>query len=221
MKKLFAVILAGAMLIPFASCGKTDPTRNPDDNTKKTEEVLTPADTKESDAGESGVDETTNADALVLLPGELYIVGDTPVVKTVCAAGNQAGSTEFNYKDPATKGIRCVFELNEWIEFVLDTDGTDSLKVFAYKHEADARVYLDKTFNEEDAVAFAELNKPETEGESWGDFYIHPDEYPEGIYDIVFVKDGKAVAMMAAKIVGEGAIADKSDDELASMMKSF
>ena len=29
---------------------------------------------------------------------------------------------------------------------------------------ADAKVYLDKTFNEEDAVAFADLNKPETEG---------------------------------------------------------
>lgn len=47
-------------------------------------------------------------------------------------------------------------------------------------------------------VSFADLNKPETEGECCGAFYIQPDEQPEGIYDIVFVKDGKAVAMMAA-----------------------
>ena len=106
------------------------------------------------------------ADAIVLLPGELYIVGDTPVVKGVCVADNQAGSSDFNSKDPATKGIRCLFELNEWLEFVLDTDGTDSLKVFAYKHD-------------------------------------------------------KAVAMMAAKFVTYGSISDKSDDELAPMMKSF
>ena len=102
-----------------------------------------------------------------------------------------------------------------------DTKESDAVDPSADETTNDAKVYLDKTFNEEDAVAFADLNKPETEGESWGAFYIQPDEHPEGIYDIVFVKDGKAVAMMAAKFVAYGAISDKSDDELASMMKSF
>lgn len=52
MKKLLAAALTGAMLVSFASCGKTDPVRNPDDYTEQTEEK-TSAENKESFGGET------------------------------------------------------------------------------------------------------------------------------------------------------------------------
>lgn len=226
MKKFMAIVLAGVMLVSLASCGKTDPTRNPDDYTKKTEETTeeskTPADTTEESKGGEPAATTATVDRISLQAGELYIVGDTPVVKAVCVAGNRSGSLEFNYRKPSTEGIRCIFELNEYLDFVLETDGTAGIKVYAFKQQQDASVYLEKDFdNDESMVASADLSKPESEGDGWGSFYLNPEDCTEGIYDIVFVKDGKAVAIMAAKFVGAGVLEGMTDEQIASAMERF
>ena len=54
-----------------------------------------------------------------------------------------------------------------------------------------------------------------------GCFYLSPDYADPGVYDIVFVKGGKAVAVIKALFVKESSIEDKSDDDLRAMMKDF
>ena len=194
---------------------------------KKTPATESSKDNKAAQTDDKNGGETTkapSADALVLLPGKLVIVneGDNgPVIKGVNVAGNICGTTEFNSKAPAADGVRCVFELNEYLDFYLDTNETSGLKVFAYKHAEDANIYVDRTNGEDGAAGFCDLNKPEDAADSWGAFYVNPADWQPGYYDLVFTKDGKAVALMQIKYFNDGEIQGKSDEELTALMKSF
>ena len=222
MKKILALILSVFMILSLAACsnsGKSGST--PAASVKETG--------SEADAGGNN-DATQNnagADAVVLLPGELYQFDKDadggPVIKGITVKGNRLGSGEFNEKDPAVKGIRCVFELNEWVEFYLDSGAANGIYVYVYKHADDAKVYTDMGFTEEDVkvLATCTLEKPEEAGDQWGSFYLNPDYADPGVYDIVFVKGGKAVAVMEAKFYAAESLGDKSDDDLRAMMKDF
>ena len=222
MKKLIALIISVTMLLSLSACNKGKGTPAPANAT-----------TKAAAAGEGAGGNTDatkkNADAgaIVLLPGELYQFDKDadggPVIKGITVKGNQFGSSEFNEKDPDVKGIRCIFGLNEWVEFYPDTSVNDGLWVYVYKHADDANVYTDMGFTEEDTkvLATCTLEKPEEAADQWGSLYVNPDNAQPGVYDIVFVKDGKAVAVMEAKFFVESSIQDKSDDELRAMMKDF
>ena len=222
MKKILALILSVFMILSLAACsnsGKSGST--PAATAKETG--------SEADAGGNN-DATPNnagADAVVLLPGELYQFDKDadggPVIKGITVKGNRLGSGEFNEKDPAVKGIRCVFELNEWVEFYLDSGAANGIYVYVYKHADDAKVYTDMGFTEEDVkvLATCTLEKPEEAGDQWGALYLNPDYADPGVYDIVFVKGGKAVAVMEAKFYAAESLGDKSDDDLRAMMKDF
>ena len=223
MKKILALIISATMLLSLSSCVSSNGTSNADKET-----------TKDSVAGEDAggnADETKNnnsdAGAIVLLPGELYQFDKDadggPVIKGLTVKGNQVGTAEFNAKDPDVKGIRCIFQLDEWVEFYPDTSVNDGLWVYVYKHADDANVYTDMGFTEEDTkvLATCTLEKPEEADYQWGALYLHPDYADPGVYDIVFVKDGKAVAVMEAKFFDGLSLQDKSDDELRTMMKDF
>ncbi|MBR3340091.1 MAG: hypothetical protein IKG30_00595 [Clostridiales bacterium] len=222
MKKILALILSVFMILSLAACsnsGKSGST--PAATAKETG--------SEADAGGNN-DATQNnagADAVVLLPGELYQFDKDadggPVIKGITVKGNRLGSGEFNEKDPAVKGIRCVFELNEWVEFYLDSGAANGIYVYVYKHTDDAKIYTDMGFTEEDVkvLATCTLEKPEEAGDQWGSFYLNPDYADPGVYDIVFVKGGKAVAVMEAKFYAAESLGDKSDDDLRAMMKNF
>jgi len=214
MKKICALILSAAMLLSFAACGKKDQTS------------VTSQDTKAAQQADNNGGETTkapSADALVLLPGKLVIVneGDNgPVIKGINVAGNRAGSSEFNSKAPGTDGVRCIFELNEYLEFYLDSNETSGIKVFAFKHIEDANEYIENNrFN--GAVAHGDLEKPENTADCWGSFYFNPEDCEPGYYDLVFVADSGIVAMMQIKLFSEDELSAKSDDELSALMKSF
>ena len=163
----------------------------------------------------------------MLLPGELYQfdkdAAGGPVIKGLTLSGNRLGSTEFNSKDPGVKGIRCVFELNEWVEFYPDVNGSDNLYVYVFKHADDAKVYTEMAYTEEDTKVLATcmLEKPEEAEYQWGAFYLNPDYAEPGVYDIVIVKGGKAVAVMEARFFEAESLGDKSDDDLRAMMKDF
>lgn len=216
MKKIFALIISAAMLVSLAACS------NP--NSASTPTTTAKAAGSEADAGGNLDTNNNNAssDAIVLLPGELYQF-DKDVIKGITVKGNQLGSGEFNDKDPDVKGIRCVFLLNEWVEFYPDTSVANGIYVYVYKHADDAKVYTDMGFTEEDVkvLATCTLEKPEDAGYQWGALYLNPEYADPGVYDIVFVKDGKAVAVMEAKFYAEGSLSDKSDDDLRAMMKDF
>ena len=222
MKKIFALILSASMLLSLAACSRTD-------KTGSTSSALAKETGSEADAG-GNADATKNnagADVVTLLPGELYQFDKDadggPAIKGITVKGNCLGSGEFNEKDPDVKGIRCVFELNEWVEFYPDTNGTDNLWVYVFKHADDAKAYTEMGYTEEDVrvLATCTLEKPEAAGDQWGALYLNPDYAEPGVYDIVFVKDGKAVAVMEAKFFAAASLGDKSDDDLRAMMKDF
>lgn len=222
MKKLIALIISATMLLSLSACNKGKGTPAPANET-----------TKAAAAGEGAGGNTDatkkNADAgaIVLLPGELYQFDKDddggPVIKGLTVKGNQVGTVEFNAKDPDVKGIRCIFQLNEWVEFYPDTTVTEGIYVYVYKHADDAKVYTDMGFTEEDTkvLATCTLTKPEEAANQWGSLYVNPDNAQPGVYDIVFVKDGKAVAVMKANFFKEGELDGKSDDDLRAMMKDF
>ena len=222
MKKILALIISATMLLSLSACNKGKGTPAPANET-----------TKAAAAGEGAGGNTDatkkNADAgaIVLLPGELYQFDKDadggPVIKGLTLKGNQYGSAEFNDKAPDVKGIRCIFALNEWVEFYPDTTVTGGIYVYVYKHADDAKVYTDMGFTEEDTkvLATCTLEKPEEADYQWGALYLNPDYDDPGFYDIVFVKDGKAVAVMKANFFKEGDLDGKSDDDLRAMMKDF
>ena len=225
MKRVVALVIACAMSLALFGCGKSNGTSTSDKETTKNTVA------GEDNGGGGNTDATNNtkpdAGAIVLLPGELYQfdkdAADGPVIKGLTLKGNQCGTTEFNAKDPDVKGIRCIFQLNEWVEFYPDTTVTRGIYVYVYKHADDAKVYTDMGFTEEDTkvLATCTLEKPEEADYQWGALYLNPDYADPGVYDIVFVKDGKAVAVMEAKFFVESSLQDKSDDELRAMMKDF
>ena len=223
MKKILALIISATMLLSLSSCANSNRTSTADKETTK-DSV-----SGEDAGGNSDATKNNNSDAgaIVLLPGELYQfdkdVADGPVIKGLTLKGNQCGTSEFNAKDPDVKGIRCIFQLNEWVEFYPDTAVTEGIYVYVYKHADDAKVYTDMGFTEEDTkvLATCTLTKPEEAANQWGSLYVNPDNAQPGVYDIVFVKDGKAVAVMKANFFKEGDLDGKSDDDLRAMMKDF
>ena len=218
MKKILALIISATMLLSLSSCANSNRTSTADKETTK-DSV-----SGEDACGNSDATKNNNSDAgaIVLLPGELYQF-DKDVIKGITVKGNQLGSAGFNDKDPDVKGIRCIFQLNEWVEFYPDTSVNDGLWVYVYKHADDANVYTDMGFTEEDTkvLATCTLEKPEEADYQWGALYLNPDYADPGVYDIVFVKDGKAVAVMEAKFFDGLSIQEKSDEELSAMMKDF
>ena len=223
MKKILALIISATMLLSLSSCANSNGTSTADKETTK-DSV-----SGEDAGGNSDATKNNNSDAgaIVLLPGELYQFDKDadggPVIKGLTLKGNQVGTEEFNAKDPDVKGIRCIFQLNEWVEFYPDTSVNDGLWVYVYKHADDANVYTDMGFTEEDTkvLATCTLEKPEEADYQWGALYLNSDNAQPGVYDIVFVKDGKAVAVMEAKFFDGLSIQEKSDEELSAMMKDF
>lgn len=223
MKKIIALIISATMLLSLSACNKGK-------GTPASSNATTKAAAGEGAGAGGNTDATkknTDAGAIVLLPGELYQFDKDadggPVIKGLTLKGNQCGTTEFNAKDPDVKGIRCIFQLDEWVEFYPDTTVTGGIYVYVYKHADDAKVYTDMGFTEEDTkvLATCTLTKPEEAADQWGALYVSPDNAQPGVYDIVFVKDGKAVAVIKALFVKESSIEGKSDDELRAMMKDF
>ena len=224
MKKFIALIISATMLLSLSACNKGK-------GTPASSNATTKAAAAGEGAGAGGntdaTKKNTDAGAIVLLPGELYQFDKDadggPVIKGLTLKGNQCGTSEFNAKDPDVKGIRCIFQLNEWAEFYLDTTVNEGIYVYVYKHADDAKVYTDMGFTEEDTkvLATCTLTKPEEAADQWGSLYLNPENAQPGIYDIVFVKDGKAVAVMKANFFKEGDLDGKSDDDLRAMMKDF
>ena len=224
MKKFIALIISATMLLSLSACNKGK-------GTPASSNATTKAAAAGEGAGAGGntdaTKKNTDAGAIVLLPGELYQFDKDadggPVIKGLTLKGNQCGTSEFNAKDPDVKGIRCIFQLNEWAEFYLDTTVNEGIYVYVYKHADDAKVYTDMGFTEEDTkvLATCTLTKPEEAADQWGSLYLNPENAQPGVYDIVFVKDGKAVAVMKANFFKEGDLDGKSDDDLRAMMKDF
>ena len=244
MKKVLAVLLALSLTAAFAACGKQDESSDKSDAATTT--TTAAADQQESSGEEQTTTTTTTAatdspqDSKVtdessdvgevlgpLEPGKLFVFpledGEEQVLRNVRLAGNQAGTADFNEKDPAER-VRCIFMLDEWVEIYPDTDAESGLKCWAFRHKDDLAFYLDNTLSEESDgfVQVLDLNKdPDDETLPWGSFYIFSDENEAGLYDLVFTYNDKPVGALITKFYNNDELMEKSDEELEELMKGI
>ena len=241
MKKVLAIILALSLTAALAACGKQD-----ESSDKSDAATTTTAANQQESSGEDQTTTTTTAatdptqDSKVsdessdvgevlgpLKPGKLFVFpleeGEEQVLRNVRLAGNCAGTADFNAIDP-TERVRCIFELEEWIEIYPDTDAESGLKCWAFRHKDDLAFYLDNTLSEE-TEGFAQvldLNKnPDDETGCWGSFYLFSEECEAGLYDLVFTYNGKPVGALITKFYNHNELTIKSDEELEELMKGI
>lgn len=244
MKKALAILLALSLTAALAACGKQDESSDKSDAATTT--TTAAADQQESSGEDQTTTTTTTAatdspqDSKVsdessdvgevlgpLEPGKLFVFpleeGEEQVLRNVRLAGNQAGTGDFNAKDPAER-VRCIFMLYEWVEIYPDTDAESGLKCWVFRHKDDLAFYLDNTLSEE-SEGFAQmldLNKdPDDETLPWGSFYLSPEEYEPGLYDLVFTYNDKPVGALITKFYMNDELMDKSDEELEELMKGI
>lgn len=175
--------------------------------------------------GSNGIaaDATQVQDTMVL--GKLYFVnieeGKQPVMTALSLSGNRCGSEMFNSKPCSADGIRSVFELDEWIEFHPQADAGSGLKVMVFAHKEDQGFYLKDSLDDETPgyAQVCELNKdPDDETNSWGSFYLRPEEFEPGFYDFVFICGDKVLATMLTRFYKPDELFEKSDSDLEELM---
>ncbi len=221
MKRIIALVLAILTLWCLVACGSTG---DNDGKGKDTKAVTADAGDATADAGTDTAeapDTSDNKDAENAgLTGELVFIdpdGDE-IVRGMTISGNRSGTAEFNSKDPAAEGIRCVFELNEYVGVTPDTDET-LMSVYVFKHREDQSSYEKTDFSDpgDDFVTVHESERDE-DGR-WGEFYVNPEDAEPGYYDLVFTVDGKAVASLVTRFCAQGELENKTDAELEKLMK--
>ena len=217
MKKLLTIALILALVLGLTACGRaannagTDPGADPGGQTD-------PANTPDEPGTVPGDPQAAQLD------GTLRFIElkdrDAHVLRGVRISGNRAGSEEFNSKAPATEGIRCVFELNEYVAALPDTDVTSGILVYVLPHrEGEAqKSYETEWFSDEMPELAAVYNMEQREGDDWGEFYLNPEEAAPGCYDFVFVYEGKAIATLATRFCDEGQLENLTDKELEDYM---
>ena len=217
--RLFATIFSATMLL--ASCGGSQ------NQNSTTDSANNSATTTDGSTASNNSGNATKADAQkAMIPGKLNFVnlkdGEQPVMTALTLKGNQVGSAEWNDRKPATEGIRCIFNLNEWIEFYPVTNAEYGIKVWIIKHKDDQSYYLKNKMRDitPGFVQGGDIRKdPDAEeGSPWGSMYVNPENAEPGYYDFVFTYEDKVFATMLTKFYKENELDNKSDDELTDLM---
>lgn len=217
--RLFAAIFSATMLL--ASCGGSQ------NQNSTTDSANNSATTTDGSTASNNSGNATKADAQkAMIPGKLNFVnlkdGEQPVMTALTLKGNQVGSAEWNDRKPATEGIRCIFNLNEWIEFYPVTNAEYGIKVWIIKHKDDQSYYLKNKMRDitPGFVQGGDIRKdPDAEeGSPWGSMYVNPENAEPGYYDFVFTYEDKVFATMLTKFYKVDELDNKSDDELTDLM---
>ncbi len=224
MKRVCSLFLALVLVIALMACGKSG--GGSLEAPKGDSAAPAPSAVPAAPAPQSGTaapaeapgDENSQAEE-PRIPGTLYPIGlkegEEPVIRGIYLCGNIAGSEEFNRMDYSTDGIRCIFELSEWVEIYLDTDEKDNLEVWVLKNGENRDGYGSVDFSDEmpGFAARLELEYPEDDY-PWGSFYLDPEYAGAGYYDLVFTRGGKAAAVMVTRFYPEEELRNNSDAEL-------
>jgi hypothetical protein len=205
----------------LASCGGSQ------NQNSTTDSANNSATTTDGSTASNNSGNATKTDAQkAMIPGKLNFVnlkdGEQPVMTALTLKGNQVGSAEWNDRKPATEGIRCIFNLNEWIEFYPVTNAEYGIKVWIIKHKDDQSYYLKNKMRDitPGFVQGGDIRKdPDAEeGSHWGSMYVNPENAEPGYYDFVFTYEDKVFATMLTKFYKENELDNKSDDELTDLM---
>ena len=225
MKKLIMIALAIVMIVSLAACKGSE-----NGNNSTNPPASSTGDNQQSgnESGSNTSQSGNNAEA-AKLTGKLNLIElddrDPSVLRGVIIQGNHAGGYDgINGKESSLTDVRCIFELNEWVEFYPDTDATYGLRIWILKHRDDQEYYNTAKFSDLDPnfANYCDLHYPEDEENPdewyWGSFYLHPEECEPGYYDFVFTYEGKAIATLLTRFYAEGELSAKSDAELEALM---
>ncbi len=225
MKKTIAFLLAILMLLGVTACGGSSDGAQGSSAGQSGGSSQSGASTQAGGNSSSGTSGAVEA----RLTGKLMFIDlddrDPSILRGVTVKGNCAGTGEFNAKPASTEGIRCAFELNEWVEFYPDTDKEYALRVWALKHRDDWDYYNTCKFSDlmPNFVNYCDLHYPvdsDTPEEwYWGSFYLNPYDCEPGYYDFVFTYEGKAIAVLQTRFYQDAELSGKSDAELEALMK--
>ena len=231
-KHFLNIALTTGLILTLTACGKGADTGKPDD-TPQTTQQSTAQDTGSSqDAGSSETNSDESGYKLTVpakLTGKLNLIEledrDPSVLRGVKIWGNSVGTADdINGKEYSLDDVRCIFVLNEWVEFNPDTDKDYGIRVWILKHRDDHEYYADCKFSDQMPyfVTYCDLHYPEdvdTPDEwGWGSFYLNPEDCEPAYYDFVFTYDGKAIATLVTRFYEEGELNDKSGAELEALM---
>lgn len=225
-------MLAFVLALGLAACGKGNDTSKPSDVGQATEQGQAQGTDNSQGNNNSETDGDQSGDQMIVpakLTGKLNLIElddrDPSVLRGVTIKGNCAGSAEgFNNKESSLTDVRCVFELNEWVEFYPDTDKEYALRVWILKHRDDQEYYNTAKFSDLDPnfVNYCDLHYPVDEENpdewQWGSFYLNKEECEPGYYDFVFTYEGKAIATLLTRFYAENELTVKSDAELEALM---
>ena len=217
MKRILALLLASLMLVCAAACGKSGA------------EGGSQAGAQTSGSG-SGGSSGAGGSADAKLTGKLDIIDlsdrDASVLRGVRIIGNQVGSYEdINGKPSSLTDVRCLFALNEWVDFYPDTDAEYALRVWVLEHRDDPEYYSACKFSDlmPGFAAYCDLHYPADsdvpEEWTWGSFYLSDEEFEPGYYDFVFTYEGKAIAVLLTRFCPYGELEGKTGAELEALMK--
>ena len=225
MKRILAIVIVVITVFVLASCG----TGNNQGNTTTTNNGTTTTTNSTGEKDTTKTTETTANPTGAKLTGSLNIIDledrDPSVLRGVRIAGNRVGqATGINDKESSLTDVRCIFELDEWIEFYPDTDATYGLRVWILKHRDDQSYYNTCKFSDlmPNFANYCDLHYPEDAENPdewyWGNFYLHQEDCETGYYDFVFTYEGKAIAVLTTRFYKVGEISGKSDAELEALM---
>ena len=226
MKKILALTLALLVLVSLAACGSCGSSGN-----NSTNNSAATGDDQQSgnESGNGNTSQSGNTAEPAKLSARINLINlddrDPSVLRGVTIKGNCAGTADgFNNRESSLTDVRCIFELNEWIEFYPDTDATYGLRVWILKHRDDQEYYNTCKFSDlmPNFANYCDLHYPEDEENpdewNWGSFYLHEDECEPGYYDFVFTYEGKAIATLLTRFYAANELTVKSDAELEALM---
>ncbi len=227
MKRILTIFLALLMIVSLAACGKTGNDISGRGNS--TSEATAGNDPGSGSASDSGGQSGDSNPEGAKLTGKLTLIDlddrDPSILRGVRIKGLSVGSEQdINGKDSSLTDVRCVFELDEWIEFYPDTDAQYYLRVWVLKHRDDQEYYNKCKFSDlmPNFAAYCDLHYPVDEEKPdewyWGNFYLNHEEQAAGYYDFVFTYEGKAIAVLQTRFYNSGEIKARSGAELEALM---
>lgn len=232
-QRIICFLLVAAMIVTLTACGKGNDTPKPS-NAGQTSGQEQPAGNdasqtgnNENTDGETSGDQTAQSEKLT---GKLNLITlddrDPSILRGVRIIGNSVGTQDdINGKESSLTDVRCIFLLNEWVEFYPDTDAEYYLRVWVLAHRDDQEYYNTCKFSDlmPNFVTYCDLHYP-ADAENpkewcWGSFYLNPEDCEPGYYDFVFTYEGKAIATLLTRFYKEdGELSSKSGAELEALM---
>lgn len=236
-QRIICFLLVAAMIVTLTACGKGNDTPKPSNAGQTSgQEQSAGNDASQTGNSQTGNNENTggetSGDQMIVpakLTGKLNLIEledrDPSILRGVRIIGNNAGTEDdINGKESSLDDVRCVFELNEWVEFYPDIDQEYGLRVWIVEHRDDHEYYKTCKFSDlmPGFAGYCDLHYPADEenpdGWYWGSFYLNPEEHEAGYYDFVFTYDGKAIATLVTRFYNDGEIGGKSGSELEALM---